>query len=69
MNMMKELRSRGPIIGDLEVPSSFSYYTSGIFSDDHAKALEALKGTKEAAEIIDDDNISENSLIDYNIQW
>ena len=33
--MMKELRARGPIVSDLAVPLSFSYYTSGIFSDDH----------------------------------
>lgn len=37
--MMKELRSRGPIIADFEVPLSFSYYSTGIFSDDHDKML------------------------------
>jgi hypothetical protein len=35
LNMMKELRSRGPIVGELEVPMSFFYYEEGIFSDDH----------------------------------
>ena len=39
---MKEIRSRGPIVGDLEVPLSFSYYKSGIFSDDHSKILKKL---------------------------
>ena len=36
---MKEIRSRGPIIADLEVPVSFSTYTQGIFSDDFDKIL------------------------------
>lgn len=36
LDMMKELRARGPIIGDALVPLEFFYYTSGIFSDDHA---------------------------------
>lgn len=40
--MMKELISRGPIIGDFKAPISFSYYTSGIFSEDHVKSLELL---------------------------
>jgi len=40
--MMKEIRSRGPIVGDFKVPVTFSYYTSGIFSEDHAKMLDAL---------------------------
>lgn len=37
--MLKELRSRGPIIADLEVPMSFSCYQKGIFSDDLDKIL------------------------------
>ena len=37
--MMKELRSRGPIVADLEVPLTFSFYQNGIFSDDHDKVL------------------------------
>lgn len=40
--MMKELRSRGPIVSDLAVPLGFSYYKQGIFSDDHAKSLDLL---------------------------
>lgn len=39
LKMMKEIRARGPIVADLEVPLSFSYYTNGIFSDDHEKEL------------------------------
>ena len=35
--MMKEIRARGPIVSDLNVPLSFSYYTEGIFSDEHEK--------------------------------
>ena len=33
LNMIKELRARGPIIGNIKVPVSFSLYSSGIFSD------------------------------------
>jgi hypothetical protein len=35
LEMMKEIRARGPISGDLEVPMSFSYYREGIFSEEH----------------------------------
>ena len=31
-SMMKEIRCRGPIVADLEVPLTFSYYKHGIFS-------------------------------------
>ena len=46
--MMKEIRSRGPIVGDLQVPLSFSYYKSGIFSDEHSKILKNLVSTDQA---------------------
>lgn len=36
---MKEVRSRGPIVADFRVPFTFSYYTSGIFSEDHERNL------------------------------
>jgi hypothetical protein len=65
LDMMKELRSRGPIVADLEVPKSFSYYTSGIFSDDHSKALDAMK----ASNSLEEGEINENSINDLNIQW
>ena len=45
--MMVELRSRGPIIADLEVPLTFAYYTSGVFSDDHDKVLEKVSSSSE----------------------
>jgi Papain family cysteine protease len=41
--MMKEIRCRGPIVADFDVPLSFSYYTEGIFSDDHEKELNLYK--------------------------
>jgi len=31
--MMKEIRARGPLPGNMAVPSSFSYYKKGIYSD------------------------------------
>jgi len=37
--IMKEIRCRGPVVGDLEVPLSFSYYKGGIFSEDHSVIL------------------------------
>jgi hypothetical protein len=40
--MMKELRARGPIAGDIVVPLGFGYYKSGIFSDDHMKQINEL---------------------------
>lgn len=43
LEMMKEIRSRGPIVGELEVPMSFFYYSSGIFTDDKAQALVTAK--------------------------
>jgi hypothetical protein len=35
--MMKEIRARGPVAADIACPLGFSYYKSGIFSDDHIK--------------------------------
>ncbi len=40
--MMKEIRARGPIAADLNVPLAFSLYKEGIFSDDHIKILSGL---------------------------
>ena len=31
--MMKEIRTKGPIVADIVVPLGFSIYKSGIFSD------------------------------------
>jgi cathepsin C len=47
-NIMKEIRSRGPVVTDFLVPVTFSYYTSGIFSDDHEKELKRAKKSEEA---------------------
>ena len=69
MKMMKEIRSRGPIIADLEVPLTFSYYNEGIFSDVHDKVLESMKGTSDYEELIDDEFINDMTLTDYNIEW
>ncbi len=66
---MKEIRSRGPITADLEVPLTFSYYTSGIFSDEHDKVLENMKGTSDYEELIDDEFINDMTLYDYSIEW
>jgi hypothetical protein len=35
--MMKEIRARGPIVADINVPLGFSVYRGGIFSEDHAR--------------------------------
>lgn len=40
LSMMKELRSRGPLIADFRAPLSFSYYKQGVFSDDHIVAIQ-----------------------------
>mmetsp|Transcript_7578 Transcript_7578/g.5730 ORF Transcript_7578/g.5730 Transcript_7578/m.5730 type:complete len:111 (-) Transcript_7578:295-627(-) len=53
-DMMREIRSRGPIIGDMEVPLSFTYYKSGIFSDDAEVALQKIKDSAEYSVISDD---------------
>ena len=62
--MMKEIRSRGPIIADFLVPFSFSYYSHGIFSDDHAQML--LQGVNCT---IGGENINNKTLRDVHIEW
>jgi len=69
LEMMREIRSRGPIIGDLEVPLSFTYYHSGIFSDEVEVALEKIKDTNEYTLMKDDNKINDMSLKDYSVQW
>lgn len=65
---MKEIRSRGPIVADFKAPIEFSFYTSGIFSDDKGVALDAIsKGTEE--KINSEDVINVMTLKDYNMQW
>ena len=69
--MMKELRSRGPIVGDLNVPMGFSYYKEGIFSDDRDKALKGLLSNPEFVNNQTDNSsiVSNYTLNDYNIEW
>jgi len=44
--MMKEIRARGPIPGNIMVPWSFSYYKKGIFAHDHALVRNSGKISK-----------------------
>ena len=39
LSIMRELRARGPVSGDFNVPMTFSMYNGGIFSEDHGVAL------------------------------
>ena len=55
-DMVKELRARGPILGNLAVPWTFSYYKSGIFAHDHV--LKKNNG-----------DLSETTIMDKNIPW
>ena len=36
VDMMKELRARGPIPGNIRVPGSFMFYKGGVYSDDYS---------------------------------
>eukprot|EP00357_Protocruzia_adherens_P003027 CAMPEP_0115038942 /NCGR_PEP_ID=MMETSP0216-20121206/43711_1 /TAXON_ID=223996 /ORGANISM="Protocruzia adherens, Strain Boccale" /LENGTH=546 /DNA_ID=CAMNT_0002419443 /DNA_START=53 /DNA_END=1693 /DNA_ORIENTATION=- len=47
--MMKEIRARGPILVAIQVPSSFSYYKSGVFIDTNA-SCENMTPTKKYEE-------------------
>ena len=68
LNMMKEIRARGPISGDLEVPVVFSLYTGGIFSEEGTLALKRLS-EEEKIKLSDDDDINEMTLSDYEVSW
>jgi len=56
VEMMKEIRARGPIPGNISVPWSFSYYSQGIFA--HDKILKKNTG-----------NLSKSTLFDKKISW
>jgi len=56
VEMMKELRARGPIPGNISVPWSFSYYSKGIYS--HQKFLEKNAG-----------KLSKSTLFDKRLTW
>jgi cathepsin C len=55
VEMMKEIRARGPIPGNMTVPWSFSYYRSGIFSE---KTLKKNSG-----------KLNKTTLLDKNLSW
>ena len=65
--MMKEIRSRGPIVSDLNVPLGFSFYKSGIFSDVHAKALKELSDPEFVHSLTDSTGINNYTIRDYHI--
>lgn len=54
-NMIKEIRARGPIPGNIVVPWTFSYYKNGIYS---TKGLKKNTGT-----------FNKVSLFDKNLSW
>ena len=62
--MMKEIRARGPIIGDFKVPLEFHYFFSGILTDDFSKAIEH-KGKK----IVNAKKISNQTMKDNKFAW
>ncbi|CDW78518.1 cathepsin c [Stylonychia lemnae] len=66
--MMKEIRARGPIVSDLNVPLTFSYYRNGIFSDDHELQLKK-EGFKEYLNENSVDEVTDRTLRDYHIEW
>ena len=56
VDMMKEIRARGPIPGNITVPWSFSYYSNGIYTND--------------VEIVPNAGVlSKSTLFDKNISW
>merc|ERR1711957_501902 len=55
IKIMKELRARGPIPGNMTVPWSFSYYKSGIYSE---HSLKQNTG-----------KLSKTTLMDKNLSW
>lgn len=68
--MMKEIRSRGPIVSDLDVPIGFSYYKDGIFSDEHIKMMKEL-GNPDFVKTHTSSNggVNSHKLNDYHIEW
>ena len=69
LDMMKEIRSRGPIPADFNAPLSFSYYKEGIFSDEVELSLKKIVDSSEYQIIKDQDMINDMSLEDYGVQW
>lgn len=59
--MMKEIRARGPIVADINVPYHFSIYHDGIFCEDEAHAFQLY---------LNQGNIvNDLTLRDYDIEW
>jgi cathepsin C len=54
-DMVKEIRARGPIPGNMSVPWSFSYYSNGIYSENQ------LKKSSE--------KLTKTTLLDKNLSW
>ncbi|TNV80537.1 hypothetical protein FGO68_gene13534 [Halteria grandinella] len=59
--MMREIRARGPIVGDVNVPMGFSVYREGIFHD------ECEKGFQD--KLLETGEVNDQTLADYNIEW
>ena len=60
--MMKELRARGPIVADINVPMHFSIYKEGIFSEDRVLDFQPNPSDPDV-------RVSDNTLRDYDILW
>lgn len=57
VNMLKELRARGPIPGNIRVPYTFNYYKTGVYS---AKHLEPSRS---------DSFLSKTTMVDRHLSW
>jgi cathepsin C len=55
VDMMKELRARGPIPGNIRVPYTFNYYKNGIYSEGHLKS--------------NVDSLNKTRLVDRHLSW
>lgn len=63
INMMKELRARGPITGDFEPTVSWHYYKRGVFSEDHQKDFKHMESNAE----IGNKDLNVKTLKDYEM--
>jgi hypothetical protein len=55
LEMMKEIRARGPMPGNISVPWSFSYYKGGIYANFNKKAASTT--------------INKTTMFDHKITW
>jgi len=65
---MIELRSRGPIVADMEPPMQFGMYKGGVFTDDLSVALKEVS-KEQKKEMTDQEKLHWNTLRDYHLQW